>query len=140
MRPTGVTILAVLCYLGAACSILVGLAMFLGMGAIGAMMEASMPGATAMMGAIGAGLGIVIMLFGVLYFFVGWGLWTLKNWARIVALVLTFISLGLTVLGLFGSLITFEPVSLFFNLVFVGIYGLIAWYLMQAHVKQAFAA
>ena len=43
-------------------------------------------------------------------------------------------------LGLMGSLLAFEIFSFVLQLVFVAIYGLIAWYMMQPDVKRAFGA
>ena len=43
--------------------------------------------------AIGAGLGVFLILAGILDFFIAWGLFNLKNWARIVATIFSALSL-----------------------------------------------
>jgi uncharacterized membrane protein (DUF2068 family) len=95
-------------------------------------------------GAMLAGLGIVgaviFFVVAVLYALMGWGLWTLKNWARIIVLVFAIIGLAFGALGLMGSLLHFEVFTFALQLVPVAVNALIAWYLMQPHVKQAFGA
>jgi hypothetical protein len=136
-RPIGVTILAILCFLMTAVMLLAGLGLGLGMGLVG--MSPDVGGG---MGAMLAGLGIAgavfFLIIAVLYGLMGWGLWTLKNWARIIALVFAVLGLCFGVLGLLGSLLAMEVISLFLQLVSVGINGLITWYLLQPHVKRAF--
>src|SRR5260370_11624944 len=59
---------------------------------------------------IGAALGVVFLIFGVLYVLVGWGMLKLKAWARIVTMVL----MGLAILGsLFGLTTIFVHFSVF---------------------------
>ena len=93
----------------------------------------------AMAGA-GAIIGGVMLVFALLYFAVGYGLWKLKNWARIITIVLSGLGAALGVLGLLGSLMAFEIISLVFQLIFVAIYAWILWYMFQPHVKEAFDA
>lgn len=85
-RPTGVTILAVLEFIGGLALLGVG-GMFMAAGPV--LIPADVPGA----GAIFAALGGFIVLIGLLYFLVGWGLWTGRAWAWTAALVLAIIGL-----------------------------------------------
>ncbi|MGH9775930.1 MAG: hypothetical protein ACRD50_13395 [Candidatus Acidiferrales bacterium] len=137
-RPTGVTILAVLAFLGAACTLLVGFAMLVGGAAFSRMLSAS-PGA-AMLAGMGAALGVVCLLFAVLYLAIGVGLWKLKNWARVLTLVLTAIGLVFAVLGLFPVVMHFNIFALIWQLFICAIYVIIIMYLLKPHVKQAFGA
>src|SRR3972149_3660078 len=91
-RPTGVTILAVLNFLGAGLYILIGLLFILGMGILGGMMgqaggEGS-AGAMGMMMGLGAVAGVVFIVLSLIPLLIGWGLWELKNWGRIISIVL----------------------------------------------------
>lgn len=142
-RPTGVTILAVLSFIGAVFTALGGLALMLGMGAAGAAMRQSgeaAGGLGALLLGLGAIAGVLFLILAVVYGAIGYGLWTLRSWARIVTLVFMILGAALAALGLLASLVAFELVSLFFQLIIVGIYAWIIWYLFQPHVKEAFGA
>lgn len=141
-RPTGVTVLAVLNFLGAALYILLGVLFMVGMGALGAVLgQSGQEGSGAAMGllmGLGAVAGVVLIFFGLIALAIGIGLWKLKNWARIITIVLSALG-GLACLaGLLGGVMAAEIISIIVNVIFLGIYGLIIWYLFQAHVKQAF--
>ena len=114
--PVGVKILSILAYIGAAFTLLAGLAMLFGASAISALISQKIP----MMGAslVGIGLiivGIIFIALSVLDFFIGKGLWNGQNWARILVLVFA-------VLSVLGSLMPFDIVSIVIS-------GLIIWYL-----------
>src|SRR5262245_65949585 len=109
-RPVGVTILAILDFLGAALCVLGGIGMLVGGGAIATAInqQAGSSGAGAgLVAAMGAGLGVVMLVFAAIYALVGWGLWALKNWARIITIVLLVIGIGFSLLGLVGTLTHF---------------------------------
>jgi hypothetical protein len=131
MIPTGVKVLAILDYIGAVFLALLALALIFGGG-----MLASFLGEIPLVGALAGGLfivmGIIILPFAVLFFFIGRGLWKGQNWARIVSIV--FAAIGLAS-GIF-SLIAGDSLSLGGIL----INGLIGWYLLfNVKVKEAFA-
>ena len=102
-RPTGVTILAVLGFIGAGMAVLAGIAMFLG-GAFRSHVE-TRPGFGALAGIGGAIIGVVFLGFAALYVVTGLGLWNLQNWARVLIIVLLGISLLFTALGMLGALV-----------------------------------
>jgi hypothetical protein len=134
-RPTGVTILAVLHFLGAAAYIFAALGLF-ALGAGGAMTAAEMPeldGAAAFLLGLGAVLGFILLIFGVLSLALGIGLLKLRNWARVITIVLVG-------LGLLGSLLSFEIGSFIGDAIFVALQGWMLHYLLQPHVKDAFGA
>jgi len=141
-RPTGVTILAVLNFVGALLCVLGALLFFLGLGlaGAGAKTTGAGTGGMALLMGLGAVGGVIILIFGAIAVLVGVGLWKLRNWARILTIVLTALSLLFAVLGLLTSLLHFQLFALVFRLVFVAIYALILWYMFQPHVKQAFGA
>ena len=125
-RPTGVTILAALAFIGGILGILGSLAIVLG-GAVVSTVSGS-AGAFIMI------FGLATLALSVVELFLGYGAWTLKAWAwqlgfilmalNIVVALLTFLSGG----SLFSLLIT---------LVFAAI---IAYYLDTPEVRTAFAA
>jgi len=95
-KPAGVIVIAVLYFLGAAILLLAGIGFIVGGGAIAAMMsqqgQAGGSGLATLMGALGAGMGIVFLVLGAVDVLVGVGLLKLKSWARIVAIV--FVGIG----------------------------------------------
>ena len=74
---------------------------------------------------------IYSLIWGVLALFFAWGLWNLKNWARIGTLALQFLNLVMAVIAVIG------PGSLNWVGALFGI--VIIWYLMQDHIRQAFS-
>ncbi len=142
-RPTGITILAILGFLfgllmaGLAALMFVGGA-FLGTMLAGAAAEGGEAAAGAgMMGAVvgfSAIIGGVMLVFAILYFAVGYGLWKLKNWARWITIVLSVLG----ALSVLPSFLSFEIVAMVVGVIFLAIYGWILWYMFQPHVKEAF--
>ena len=141
-RPTGITILGLLAFVSAGFLVLLAVTMFLG----GAMIStlAARPQIRMLAGVGGAFLGIALLMLAILYAVMGFGLWKLQNWARILTIVLCAIAL---VFGGFGLLFS---LSHLFGLFFFGIFlrrliviAIQAWilvYLFKPHVKQAFGA
>lgn len=120
--PMGVKIIAILGYIGAGLSALLGLILILGGGLIGGALS-SMPA----LAFLGSGImvvgGIFLLAMAVLGFFVAKGLWNLQNWARIVTIIIA----ALGVLGGLSSLFSGGFGSGLFNIV---VDGLIGWYLL----------
>lgn len=127
--PTGVKVISVLYYIGAAVELLLAILLFIGAGTIASKIP--------FIGAIGAGLFVVIgaLLIGlaVLSFFVGRGLWKAQKWARIVAIIFAVIGVLFAVLGMVQGQIASNVISL-------AISGAIGGYLLfSEEVKAAFA-
>lgn len=135
-RPTGVTVLAVLCFIGAGFAVLGGIGMLF-VGGLGMAGAASRPG-MAMLAGMGAFAGVFLLVMAALDVIVGVGLWKLLSWGRILALVLVGVGAVLAVLGLFSALVHFRPFAVLWQIVVAAIYLLIIWYLTRPHVKQAF--
>jgi hypothetical protein len=142
-RPVGVTILAILDFIGAAFCLLGGIGMILGGGFIATMMSQQgqgSAGAAGLLAGLGAAAGVFIIVMGGVCALVGFGLWKLKGWARIVTIVLTGISAAFQLLGLLGSFAHFNLFAVVWSLFWVAIDGLIIWYLLKPEVKAAFQA
>ncbi len=77
---------------------------------------------------------IILFLFSVVTFLIGWGLWKMRNWARIFILITQGLSLAAGILGLFLSIVSTNG-NLFVcgmnlvSLVFPGIIFL--WFLLN---------
>lgn len=139
-RPTGVTIIAVLDFIGAAFCVLGGLALMLGGGFVATMLSQQQGGGAGagFLAAIGAAAGVFVLVCAAVAALLGWGMLKLKEWARIVTLVLAALGALGSLIGLFGVLGHFAMVAVVFVLIRLAINGLILWYLVQPHVKAAF--
>jgi hypothetical protein len=96
---TIVKVFAVLAWIGAAFSVLGGLGMLMGGGLLGSAAMVGGDGAASLLGALGFGAGIFLIAIGVLYVFVGRGLWQHQTWARIVTIIFGVIALFAFPLG-----------------------------------------
>jgi hypothetical protein len=76
--------------------------------------------------------GIILVLFAVLYFFVGMGLWRLKPWARIVSIILSTIGVIGTI---YSMIINFAPTQ-FLNIIIDGF--IVGYLLFSKEAKEAF--
>lgn len=141
MRPTGVVLIAVYHFLSALFLLL--FAVFL---AVGGTVLAGMFGASRFGSAAGVGLGLMVGLLGAVFLFVfalvavvaGWGVWSMREWGRILSIVLSVIAL---IFSLPGLLMMGLHVHLFFGtyrLFRIAISILIIWYLVQPEIKALF--
>ncbi len=119
IRPTGVSIISVLYFIGAALILLFG---FLGT----AVLKSVVGGSIVNVGA--AVVWIVVIIIVAIQILIGWGLWTGKNWARITAIVFAALAIlsGLSTIAK-GGFVT------------IVIQGLYVWYLgFNASAKAYF--
>jgi|SRR5258707_1700597 hypothetical protein len=133
-RPVGVTILAILDFIGAAFCVIFAILAFVGGGMLATIMSQSGQGAGGLGAIAGAGaaiFGIAFLIGGAISALIGWGLWGLKNWARIVTIV--FAALG-ALSNLFSVITHFNV----FSLIVLAIDGLIIWYMLRPDVAGAF--
>ncbi len=124
-RPSGVVLIAVLYWFGAFWLLLMGVILAIGATVFGAIMS----GIPAIIGGLGLIGGIFLIGLGAAVAFVGYGLFTLQEWARMTATILAVIGIVLGVLagiGMFGRLIR------------LAINVAIVWYLNQTQVKNCF--
>ena len=121
-RPEGITLLAALFWILAILALVAGLFMVGAKDAIIEIMEDEpdvTEGIIDLVDSILLGTGIIAFVLAILYIITGWGLWTLKSWARIVAIILAVI-----------SLLSF-PIGTIIGIV-------ILWYLFKPEIKTAF--
>lgn len=135
-RPVGVTILSILDFLGAAGMLLLAILCFVGGGFLATLGQNSQAsgaaGFGALMGMGAAVIGVVFLVVAIICALIGWGMWKLKNWARILTIILC----ALGVLARLWSLVHMFSV---FSIIVLLIDALIIWYLLKADVKAAFA-
>ena len=83
---------------------------------------------------------MTILVFGGVYVLVGWGLWVTKEWARIVAIVLSAIAAVFQLPGLLSALLHFRIGTFIWIAFWTAIYAAIIWYLLKPEVKATFQA
>ncbi len=77
-------------------------------------------------------VGIIMVLFAVLHFFIGRGLWRLKPWARIVSIIFGII--GVIGVG-YSMVVAFAPAQVL-NVIIDGF--IVAYFLFSNEAKEAF--
>ena len=140
-RPTGITILAILNFIGAAFCLLGGIGMILGGGFIATMLSQQgqgSAGAAGILAGLGAAAGVFIIIVGGVSALVGFGLWKLKNWARIVSIILIGINAAFQLLGILGTLTHFNLFALIWGVFWVAVDAFVIMYLLKPEVKAAF--
>lgn len=132
-RPTGVAILGILGFIGSIITILIGiggliLSAFLNniLSAFGA---SSLVGAVA--GLVVAVLSVGVLIAGLIYLLLSWGLWSGKNWARIIWIIFS-------ILGVLGALGTIAGPAYVAGVIDLIINVIIIYYLTRPHVTAYF--
>jgi hypothetical protein len=141
-RTVGVTILALFEFFIATLLTFVAIASGLGLGVLGAILaRTSRLGdpAAGIVGGTGMMVGVIILVFAVLFVVLGFGLWNLRNWGRVATMVLCVLGAVGASLGLMLALLHFRIFGVMVSSVRLGIDLLVLWYLSQAHVRRAFA-
>jgi hypothetical protein len=142
VRPVGVTILAILNFIGAAFCLLGGIAMIAGGGFMATLMSQQggqgSAGAAGVLAGMGAVAGVFIIIIGGISALVGFGLWKLKNWARIVSIVLLGLSIAGQLLQLLAVLAHFNLFAFVWIAFWTAVDAFIIWYLLKPEVKAAF--
>jgi hypothetical protein len=119
--PVGVQVISVLYYIAAALSLIAGIAFIAGANYIITLIPEL---TTAGIGAeLFIALGIILIIMSVLVLFIGIGLWKLKPWARIVAVIISILGIVLAIYSMIKGFMWGDIVKLV-------IHGLIVWYLI----------
>ena len=135
-RPTGVTIIAILYWLGTFFSACLGVLALAGAGIVAALLKRNN---VEFLAGIGVILARVLFFSSLVFALLGWAIWSLKNWARIVTIVICGLRVFSAAMVLLWGLAHVNPFVLV-SLVGIALNGLIVWYLLQPHVKQVFGA
>ena len=126
--PVIVKIISILYYIGAVTSVIVGILLMVGGGMLGNYLEnyGALFGGLAIVG------GILMIVFGVVGFFIGRGLWKAKQWARIVVIILS-------ALGVISAIVSLAQgaTSSIVSLLISGAIGGYLWFAKEA--KKTFA-
>jgi uncharacterized membrane protein (DUF2068 family) len=89
--------------------------------------------------AIGAAFGIAALIGAAVSALLGWGMWSLKEWARILQIVFSGLGACVQALGVLASLTHFRVFAMVWNLFWLAVNAFIVYYLIQPQVKAAFA-
>ena len=138
-RPTGVTILAVLYFMGTAFLGLFGILFIVGGSMLSGMARNGGPG-SALFAMGGAVVGAVFLVCALINLALGIGFIKLQNWARVAVIVFTGIAVLLGVLGLFSLFLHVMVFALIVRFITLAIQIWILVYLFKPHVKEAFGA
>ena len=136
-RPTGVTIIAILNILGGIGALIAGF----GMMALSVEFQYYLSDEEAALVSIMAGiLGMVFIIIGFVDLVIGYGLWTLKGWARMAAIIMAIIG----IIGNIGGTIWMMSIgaadTIGSVILSVLISGIIIWYLSKPNIKEVFEA
>ena len=133
-RPMGVTIIAILAIIGGIFAIIAGLGLTIGGSILGGALAASGEASGGLFGGMLAIFGVGTLGLGIAELVTGWGLWGLKPWAWMVAVIVFIVNIALTLLTALGggNLISLSTI------IGIAIPAIILYYLMTPAVKSAF--
>lgn len=140
-RPGGVTAILIVCFIMAAICLLLGIGVMAGGGFLASMMSQSGQGGSAGAGifaAVGAFIGIFIIIIGGIWALVAFGLLKMKEWARITAIIMAGIGGALGLLGLLGGMVHFALLATMLRLAMLAFQVFTIVYLLKPEVKAAF--
>ena len=141
MRPTGVTLIAIYHVIGAVFLVLLAVALVAGGSLLNSLFGGGKEGAIGGMG-LGLFVGVLgaafTLVFALVAAIAGYGVWSLREWGRILCIVLAVISILLSLPGLL-------LMGLHFGLFFGGyrffrtaVNVVIIWYLVQPQIRALF--
>ena len=132
-RPMGITILAILAFIGGILGICGGLAGIVGASFLGGLAAAAGAGNVTTLGGMAVVYSIIGLALAVAYLVFGFGAWTLKPWAWMLGMVLAGLNIVFQLVALLAGWTTLGGI-----LISVVISGVIIYYLLTPEVKKAF--
>ena len=137
-RPGGVTVLAILNFVAAAALVCMGLAIIVGAGFLGTMAGHNERGAMLLFTGLGVLGAVLFFVMAVVSAAIGYGMWNLQNWSRIVSIAFCCLGILAGLIGLMAGVVRVHPFLLMGGIFRMAVAALIIWYLFQPHVKRAF--
>jgi hypothetical protein len=132
-RPTGATVVAIIEAILAAFLFLGALALIgiggLAGGVIGSSNDPNAPGVGALVAGFGFVFGIILLVIGLLYAAISYGVWKGRPWSWMLGVVVSIIAIVFGVLGLSGGISLSSIISLALPIAVV-------YFLMQPEVKR----
>ncbi len=141
MRPTGIVLIALYHFISALFLVFLAVSMAIGGSVLGAMFGAGRNTAVG-----GMGIGLLIGMVGAAFFaffaiiavIAGYGIWSMREWGRILSIGLAAISLLFSLPGLLLMGVHFGLFLGGFRLIRIAISVVIIWYLMQPQIRPLF--
>ncbi len=129
--PTGVKVISILYYIGAALGAIVGIMLFIGAGSLEILAQQN-PALANFGPGFAVVMGIIFLALAVLGFFVGRGLWTVQHWARITSIILAVLGVVFAVISLIAGD--------FISIISLAVHAVIGGYLLfNPQVKSVFS-
>lgn len=139
MRPTGIVLIAIYHFLAAAFLGLIAITLAVGGTVLGAMLSAGYGNPLGGMGLFVGMLGAAFTLcFAAVAALAGYGVWTLREWGRVLCIVLAGITVLLSLPGLLFMGLHFGFFLGGYRLIKLAINALIIWYLVQPQIRALF--
>lgn len=132
-RPTGITILAVLAFIGGILGICGGLSGIVGGSFFGGLAASAGAGNATALGGMLVVYSIIALIFAVADLVFGFGAWTLKPWAWMLGMVLFGLNIVFQLVAVLSGWSTLGGV-----IISIVIAGVIIYYLLTPDVKKAF--
>ena len=141
-RPWGVSLMAILYFVGAGFYVVL---MTIAIGApetLRSLLEGLSPQGSgpAMLLNLGAMLAVYFTVMIIVAGLLGYGMWTLRNWARWITVIITAISLIVGAISLVAIATNINLSTLLLSLLRIGLCLLVLWYLWTPGVRAAFRA
>jgi hypothetical protein len=141
VRPTGIVLIALYHFISALFLVFLAVSMAIGGSVLGAMFGAGHNTAAG-----GLGIGLLIGMVGAAFFaffaiiavIAGYGIWSMREWGRILSIGLAVISLLFSVPGLLLMGVHFGLFLGGFRLIRIAISIFIVWYLVQPQIRALF--
>ena len=141
MRPTGVVLIAIYHFVGAAFLLLLAASLVVGGSVLGAMFGGGRGGPIGGMG-LGLFVGVLgaafTLVFALVAAFAGYGVWTFREWGRILCIVLAVISVLMSLPGLLLMGLHFGLFLGGYRLLRTAVNVVIIWYLVQPQIRAYF--
>lgn len=135
-RPLAVAVTAVLYVIGGVIGFLAAIGLIVG----GTLVGAFLPIGGGLAAAIGAIIGVVVLLLAFVSVGVGWGIWQGKDWGRAVAVVFSGIGLLLGAIAVLGSLASGEVGDVAFPTLIAAFHGAVIYFFTRNYVENWFNA
>lgn len=141
-RPIGVTIIAVFEFFITILLIIIAVASAMGASVLGAILARTSSLGADPGFAVFAGTGIIVAallsLPAAAFAVLGFGMWNLRNWARVATMILAVLGAVGASVGFVWALMHFRILGVMVTSIRLGIDLLVLWYLSQARVRRSF--
>ena len=139
-RPLGVSLLAILAFIAVASYVVLTVLAIAAPQTLRSLLGGLSPQGSGpeMLLSLGALLGVYFAVMAALSALFGYGMWTLRNWARVITIIIAALSLIGTVVSLVQVARDINMSTLLLGGLRVGLCVLVLWYMWTPGVRAAF--